>query len=138
MVHFAQLDGNEFGILIHKVFQNCEECDLQESSLIWLANHLSNLDDVPLDVIVKKMEKKIWLTFKRILKHVLYRWHFYLLLIMVVLIEKLQYSAFYYDGKTQSSTSFEIGAASLATFATATSLTACAASTIFGFGAAYI
>ena len=51
IVQFKPLDHSEFGILIQKVFRYCEECGLSEGSLIrWPANHLLDLNDVPLDV----------------------------------------------------------------------------------------
>lgn len=58
-MQFAPLDGNEFGVLIQKIFQNCEECDLQEGSLIICPmDHLCNLDNAPLDAILKKCKRK--------------------------------------------------------------------------------
>ena len=54
IVQFKPLDRSEFGILIQKVFLYCEECGLSEGCLIrWPANHLLDLNDVPLDVILK-------------------------------------------------------------------------------------
>ena len=52
IVQFKVLDAGEFGILVHKVFYNCEDCGVFEGSIIrWPANTLLDLDNVPLDVI---------------------------------------------------------------------------------------
>ena len=55
IVQFKPLDVSEFGVLVHKVFYNCcEDYGVFKGSLVrWPANHLIELNDVPLDVILK-------------------------------------------------------------------------------------
>ena len=57
-MQFGPLDGNEFGILIHRIFSYCNEHDLSEGSPIrWPVGYLIGLNDVHLDVIFKETEK---------------------------------------------------------------------------------
>jgi len=58
-VHFAPLDGNEFGVLIQHVFYNCKGCVLSNGYLIISPiNYLIDLNDVPLDLVLKKNTKE--------------------------------------------------------------------------------
>ena len=58
-MQFALLDGNEPGVLIQKIFENCEKFCLSKSCLkIWFANQLIDLKDAPLYVIFKKNKGK--------------------------------------------------------------------------------
>lgn len=55
LMHFSPVNGSAFRFLIQKIFHNCAESGLSKGSLIrWLANHLFDLDDTPLDVMLKK------------------------------------------------------------------------------------
>jgi hypothetical protein len=53
-VHFAPLDGNDFGVLIHKIYHDCEKCDLCEIYLIKLptTHFFLDFNESPLDVIL--------------------------------------------------------------------------------------